>query len=76
MTADADDIILAHARALANALAAAGAPPAHIAAAFVATGTTEAIAAGHGPELAAKLRAIAARIEAGDVATLAPAGSA
>jgi hypothetical protein len=72
MTTDAEDIIFDHA----HALAAAGAQPSHIVAAFVATGTTEAIAAGHGPELAATLRSIADRIERGDVPMLAPAGSA
>ena len=72
----ADDLILDHARSLANALADAGAPSVNISAAFIAVGATEALSAGRGLELADHLRALAARIEAGDVATLAPVGSA
>jgi hypothetical protein len=71
-----DDFVLGEARALADALAAAGAPRTNIAAGLIATGVTDAIEAGHAADLAAKLRSIADRIEQGGVAVLPIMGSA
>jgi hypothetical protein len=73
---DVDSLVLGEARALADALAAAGAPRSNISAGFIATGITDALEAGHAAELATRLRSIADRIEQGGVATLPIMGSA
>jgi hypothetical protein len=71
-----EDAVLGEARALADALAAAGAPRVNVAAGLIAVGVTEALEAGHGGDVAAWMRRLADRIEEGDVAAMPPRGSA